>query len=177
MDKVININGVEYIKKAEYDKAKKDADNIKKIVSSSIADLSNLIGAQKIVKSNQVFSKRNQDLQLRQIGAQVYHMGAMDKNGTLYTFQNRKMSITIKDVIKVDKLYNESTTKEDIRVMSKEIGITEDKIHRIIYNLDKGIFKEYIDEFLSEINTKIERKPAPVENNPEKRRESVLYSS
>ena len=178
MEKIININGVDYIRKSEYDKAKKDADIIRQAISSSLADLSNCLDNQSNTQKNmKVFSERSKQLQLRQIATHPYQLGRMEKDGTLYSIQNRKMVFTIKDVIKIDKRYDASTTKKDIKSMSKDFNISEDTIHRIIYNLDKNIFKEYTKKFLVDINMEIVRKPAPVQNNPEKRRESVLFSS
>ena len=175
MDKVININGVEYIQKSEYDKAKKDADTIRQIVSSSIADLSNYVNNQSVAQSiNQVFSQRSKHLQIRIAGQKIYNISKMTKDGVFFSNPNqRKLIFTIK----VNKQYNEDTTKKDVKKMADDMELPIDTIHRIIYNIDKDTFAKYEKEFLSDINTKIERKPAPVENNPEKRRESVLFST
>lgn len=178
MDKILTINGVEYIQKSEYDKAQKDIDTIRQIVSSSVADLNNHVNGQLIAKSvNQTLSQRSKHLQIRISGQRIYHIKRMEQDGTLFSFPNRKMIFSIKDVLKINKRYNENTTKKDIKQISKDTKIPVDTIHRIIYNIDKGTFAEYEKEFLSDINTKIERKQAPVENNPEKRRESVLFST
>ena len=179
MDKVININGVEYIQKSEYDKAKKDADTIRQIVSSSIADLSNYVNNQSVAQSiNQVFSQRSKHLQIRIAGQKIYNINKMTKDGIFFSNPNqRKLIFTIKDVLKINKKYNKDTTKKDVKKMADDMELPIDTIHRIIYNIDKDTFTKYEKEFLSDINTKIERKPAPVENNPEKRRESVLFST
>ena len=58
LPKILDIGGIEYIQKAEYDKAKKDINNIKQLVSSSIAGLNDFLVAQnpkQIKKERRVF--------------------------------------------------------------------------------------------------------------------------
>ena len=51
LPKILDIGGIEYIQKTEYDKAQKDIDNIKQLVSSSIAGLNDFLGTQVIAQS------------------------------------------------------------------------------------------------------------------------------
>lgn len=56
LPKILDIGGIEYIQKEEYDKAKKDIDNIKQLVSSSIAGLNDFLGTQVIAQSVDLFN-------------------------------------------------------------------------------------------------------------------------
>lgn len=55
--KILDIGGIEYIQKTEYDKAKKDINNIKQLVSSSIAGLNDFLVAQTLNKSKKKLKK------------------------------------------------------------------------------------------------------------------------
>ncbi len=186
MDTIITINGIEYIQKVEYDKAKKDVDNIRQLVASSIADLSDFLGNQSVAQSvsqlndganGDVRSKRNEQLKIRLAGQKEYKIVRMDENGNFFGKRNRKLNFTIKDVISIQKIYGSKTTKDDIRAMSKKFDLPVDTIHRIIYNIDKNIFTEYIKEYLSSVNDiEIKHKDAEFQNNHQKRKELLGFA-
>lgn len=195
MDKILTINGVEYIQKAEYDKAKKDVDNIKQLVSSSIAGLNDFLGTQVIAQSvaqkpKQIkkeikkastketgYALRNPKLKIRKSGQREYHIIRMDKSGNFWGKPNKKLIFDIHDVMAVNKRYSSQTSKDDIVKMARDCQLPVDTIHRIIYNLDKNIFKPYIKEWLSSVNDiKIKTKKITVQNNPQKRKEMGIYS-
>ena len=180
MKKVINIDGIAYIQKAEYDKAKKDVDTIKKMVASSIVDLSDFLNNQSTAQpkdEKEYYSKRNSSLKIRQLGQRLYKISYMDDKGRLFSVSGRKIKFTIKDVMAIQKIYNSKTTKADTVQMSKQFNLSVDIIHRIIYNIDYNIFDEYIKKYLSSVNDiKIKKKEIETQNNPEKRKESGIYS-
>ena len=114
MEKILEINGVKYIQKSEYDKAKRDIDNIKQLVSSSIADLSNFVSNQSIaqsvekpikqeVKEPQNHSMRSKELRIRVSGKREYKIIEMTHDGYFYAKPNRKMIFDIRDVIEINK--------------------------------------------------------------------------
>ena len=192
MDKVIKINDIEYIRKSEYDKAKKDVDNIKQLVSSSIAGLNDFLGNQVIAQSvtqiteqpitkkerqsykqKKVTSKRSKNLVFRKGAQQLYKIEKMDKDGHFYTWKNKKCNFSIRDVIGIQKIYDSKIDNKKIEKIAKRYSLSVDIIQRIIYNIDANIFDEHIREYLSSAND-IEVKPKTVEqqNNPQKRKEA-----
>lgn len=191
MDKILEINGVEYIQKAEYDKAKSDVDNIKQLVSSSIAGLNDFLGAQlpnqavnqeievettKVQHTN-LYSQRSKNLKIRIAGQREYKILRMSDDGYFYAFPNVELVFDIRDVMDINKRYNSSTSKKDVKKMAKDRNLPIDIIHRIIYNLDIGVLKPYIKQYLSSVNDiKVKAKEKAVENNPQKRKEAGIYS-
>ena len=189
MEKILTINGIEYIQKAEYDKAKQDVDNIKQLVSHSIAGLNDFLSNQSIAQSNtqtttkptkktDIYSKRNPNLKIRVSGVRKYSIRRVDPKGYLHSNPNdRILQFTIKDVIEIQKLYKSATTKEDLKKWSKKFNIPLDGIYRIIYKIDENIFAPFMKEYLSQAND-IQIKPKKIEtqNNPEKRKELGLRS-
>lgn len=191
MDKILEINGVEYIQKAEYDKAKSDVDNIKQLVSSSIVGLNDFLGAQlpnqavnqeielettKVQHTN-LYSQRSKNLKIRISGQREYKILRMSDDGYFYAFPNVELVFDIRDVMDINKRYNSSTSKKDVKKMAKDRNLPIDIIHRIIYNLDIGVLKPYIKQYLSSVNDiKVKAKEKAVENNPQKRKEAGIYS-
>ena len=185
MEKILTINGIEYIQKAEYDKAQQDVENIKQMVSSSIADLTGLLGTQKVVSKEKeekpvpqgYVAKRNKDLQIRVAGQKIYKIINMDESGHFYGKPNKKLIFDVRDVIAINKQYNNKTTKESIQKMSKDFSLPIDTIHRIIYNIDQNTFIDYVKEYLSSVNEiKIKNKKVSTQNNPQKRKEGGYYT-
>ena len=197
MDKILTINGIEYIQKTEYDKAKKDVDNIKELVSSSIAGLNDFLGTQviaqsvaqkpqqeikkevkeEVAKPTEYYSMRSKHLKIRVSGRREYKIIRMTTDGYFYAKPNRKLVFDVRSVMQINKRYNSSTNKKDVVKMAKDCQLPVDIVYRIIYNLDKGIFKPYIKEYLSSVNDiKIKAKKIAVQNNPEKRKEAGIYS-
>ena len=197
MDKVLTINGIDYIQKSEYDKAKRDVDNIKQLVSSSIAGLNDFLGTQVIAQSitqkpkqevvqepvqeiekpSEYYSLRSKHLKIRVSGQREYKIIRMTNDGYFYAKPNRKLVFDVRSVMQINKRYNSSTTKKDVVKMAKDCQLPVDIVYRIIYNLDKGILKPYIKQYLSSVNDiKIKAKKIAVQNNPEKRKEAGIYS-
>ena len=190
MEKILTINGVEYIQKTEYDKAKRDVDNIKQLVSSSIAGLNDFLGVQlpnqsveqevkkeTKQKNTAVYSQRSKNLKIRVSGQREYKILRMSDDGHFYAFPNVELVFDVRNVIEINKRYNSSTTKKDINKMARDYQLPVDIIHRIIYNLDIGILKPYIKQYLSAVNDiKIKAKKIEIENNPQKRKEAGIYS-
>lgn len=191
LPKILDIGGIEYIQKTEYDKAKKDIDNIKQLVSSSIAGLNDFLGAQVIAQKPKQIKKeikeapkregcyalRNPKLKIRKSGQREYHIIRMDKIGNFWGKPNKKLIFNIHDVMAINKRYSSQTSKDDVAKMARDCQLPVDTTYRIIYNLDKKIFKPYIKEWLSAVNDiKIKTKKISVQNNPQKREEMGIYS-
>ena len=191
LPKILDIGGIEYIQKAEYDKAQKDIDSIKQLVSSSIAGLNDFLGAQVIAQKPKQIKKeikeapkregcyalRNPKLKIRKSGQREYHIIRMDKTGNFWGKPNKKLIFDIHDVMAINKRYNSQTSKDDIAKMARDCQLPVDTTYRIIYNLDKNILKPYIKEWLSAVNDiKIKIKKISVQNNPQKRKEMGIYS-
>ena len=121
LPKILDIGGIEYIQKTEYDKAKKDIDNIKQLVSSSIAGLNDFLGTQVIAQSvaqkpKQIkkeikettkregcYALRNPKLKIRKSGQREYHIIRMDKTGNFWGKPNKKLILNIHDVMAINK--------------------------------------------------------------------------
>lgn len=191
LPKILDIGGIEYIQKEEYDKAKKDIDNIKQLVSSSIAGLNDFLGTQVIAQNPKQIKKeikeapkregcyalRNPKLKIRKSGQREYHIIRMDKKGNFWGKPNKKLIFDIHDVMAINKRYSSQTSKDDIAKMARDCQLPVDTIYRIIYNLDKNILKPYIKEWLSAVNDiKIKTKKISVQNNSQKRKEMGIYS-
>lgn len=189
MDDILNINGVEYIRKAEYDKAKRDVDNIKQLVSSSIAGLSDFLSNQSIAQVStpevteeveqgieHCYAKRSKKLRIRVAGQREYKIIEMTDDGYFYSKPYRKLVFDVRDVMKINRQYGSTTTRRDLNRIAKDCQLPIDIVYRIIYNIDQGIFKPYIKQYLSTVNDiKIKAKKVEVQNNPEKRREAGMY--
>ena len=187
LPKILDIGGIEYIQKTEYDKAQKDIDNIKQLVSSSIAGLNDFLVAQnpkqikkeikEAPKRKSCYALRNSKLKIRKSGQREYHIIRMDKKGNFWGKPNKKLIFDIHDVMAINKRYSSQTSKDDIAKMARDCQLPVDTIYRIIYNLDKNILKPYIKEWLSAVNDiKIKTKKISVQNNPQKRKEMGIYS-
>ena len=187
LPKILDIGGIEYIQKTEYDKAQKDIDNIKQLVSSSIAGLNDFLVAQnpkqikkeikEAPKRKGCYALRNPKLKIRKSGQREYHIIRMDKKGNFWGKPNKKLIFDIHDVMAINKRYSSQTSKDDIAKMARDCQLPVDTIYRIIYNLDKNILKPYIKEWLSAVNDiKIKTKKISVQNNPQKRKEMGIYS-
>lgn len=187
LPKILDIGGIEYIQKTEYDKAKKDIDNIKQLVSSSIAGLNDFLVAQnpkqikkeikEAPKRKGCYALRNPKLKIRKSGQREYHIIRMDKKGNFWGKPNKKLIFDIHDVMAINKRYSSQTSKDDIAKMARDCQLPVDTTYRIIYNLDKNILKPYIKEWLSAVNDiKIKTKKISVQNNPQKRKEMGIYS-
>lgn len=187
LPKILDIGGIEYIQKTEYDKAQKDIDNIKQLVSSSIAGLNDFLVAQnpkqikkeikEAPKREGRYALRNPKLKIRKSGQREYHIIRMDKKGNFWGKPNKKLIFDIHDVMAINKRYSSQTSKDDIAKMARDCQLPVDTIYRIIYNLDKNILKPYIKEWLSAVNDiKIKTKKISVQNNPQKRKEMGIYS-
>lgn len=187
LPKILDIGGIEYIQKAEYDKAQKDIDSIKQLVSSSIAGLNDFLVAQnpkqikkeikEAPKREGCYALRNPKLKIRKSGQREYHIIRMDKKGNFWGKPNKKLIFNIHDVMAINKRYSSQTSKDDVAKMARDCQLPVDTTYRIIYNLDKNILKPYIKEWLSAVNDiKIKTKKISVQNNPQRRKEMGIYS-
>lgn len=199
MDKILEINGIQYIQKAEYDKAQKDLQNVKTIVSTSIANLTGFLNNTPVTQaaddtvtketkevtnkpgrkpSRRHYSLRNEDLIIYSGETRLYSGLYMDEDGFLYGGGNgRRLKFTIRQVITINKEYSSATTHKDISRWAKNFKLSVNVLYRIIYNIDKGVFVDLIKEYLSSANNiQIKQKPVEEQNNPQKRKEAGIYS-
>ena len=185
MEDTLVINGVTYIRQSQVAEMEQNLENIRQIVNSALNDVSALVNSQSVVQSNNQVTKkkiktpkikRDISLKIREATMVPYEISRMDNSGNFYSIHNRKYIFTMKDVLLIRKEFGINTTNHDIKKLSEKMSLGINNIHRIIYNLEIGTFDKYIKEWLESVNeVKVTGHHAPVENNPQKRKESGIY--
>ena len=184
MEDTLVINGVTYIRQSQVAEMEQNLENIRQIVNLALNDVSALVNGQNNQVTKTVTNKKNEvpkikrdiALKIRESTMVPYEISRMDNSGNFYSIHNRKYVFTMKDVLLVRKEFGINTTNHDIKKLSEKMSLDINNIHRIIYNLEIGTFDKYIKEWLESVNeVKITGNHAPVENNPQKRKESGVY--
>ena len=193
MEEILEINGVTYIKKEriaeiekERDKALKDLELIKKVLGQSFKDLSSIITEDtieeqpKIVrptldKVRPVIRKRKDACVPVNSAQKLFRIRHMDDKGRFFAQNNKPFSFTIKQVLIIQKTLYDGITNGEVDDLARELDINYQILHRIIYNYNKNIFDKFIIKWNNMNQPVVSAKNKPVENNPEKRKESVLY--
>ena len=178
---IINLNGVEYIKRDTIKNLEQERDElIKKI--EAISDIINPSTKQKEIKTEKKakhrpykYGKSDEPYQIPKSAQMLWNIRFMNEFGQFFNKDNRKLKITIKHVLELQKTLSKSTTNGDIKELGKEIGLDYQMIHRLAYNYKEGIFDKFIKDWNKQQSTIITRKNLPVENNPEKRKEAGIY--
>lgn len=189
MEDTLVINGVTYIRQSQVAEMEQNLENIRQIVNSALNDVSALVNGQSVVQSNNQVTKtvtkkkveapkikRDIALKIREAMMVPYEISRMDNSGNFYSIHNRKYVFNMRDVLLIRKEFGINTTSRDIKKLSEKMSLGDNNIHRIIYNLEIGTFDKYIKEWLESVNeVKVTGHHAPVENNPQKRKESGMY--
>ena len=190
MEDTLVINGVTYIRQSQVAEMEQNLENIRQMVNSALNNVSALANSQLVAQSNNQVTKtvtkkkveapkikRDITLKIRKTTMVPYEISRMDDSGNFYSIHNRKYVFIMRDVLLIRKEFGVNTTSDDIKKLSKKISLSENNIHRIIYNLEIGTFDKYIKEWLESVNEvkKVTEYHTPVENNPQKRKESGIY--
>lgn len=189
---IINLNGVEYIRKdriadieKERDNAVRDLNMMKEIIGKSFEDLAVFINSKREVTEEEPKEKVNKVKAVRkpkdaftpvQTAQKLFKIRHMDSNGVFFTANNRPLKVTIKHVFEVQKALHNNVTNGEIDELAKKLGINYQILHRVVYNYQEHVFDKFINQWNKQTQPTVGAKNKPIENNPEKRKESGLYA-
>ena len=186
---IINLNGVEYVKRSriaeiekERDAAQKDLDAIRQIVGSSLRDVSNVLSKteevqpkqeeQKVRKINRRANRKPNDLfEPLESSQRLFQIRYMDNDGKFFTNNNKPLLVTIKHVLEVQKFLHMKVTNQEVDALAKKFGLNYQIVHRLVWNYQQHTFDKYITQWNKMTQPVVGMKNRPVQNNPEKRRE------
>lgn len=180
MEEIININGIEYIKRERVKDIETELKNLKEIMEQ-INKLSNNKPIdlttrhetpQKRVRLN---GNDNDVFQVPPTSKEDWEIRLMDDDGNFFSKNNRKLKITIKEVFIVQKELGRSTTVKQARELRKRLELNEYTFNRLVYNLQQGNFAKFIKQWNQKTQPVVGKKQVSFENNPEKRKESGMY--
>lgn len=149
--KTVNINGIEYVQKKELDNLKKrvskksftkeDLDEIKAKVMKTFDDFEDASTSMpqrgRGKNSNVVFKPSPTSQTLIDVH------GVNDK-GKFILKRGNTSKYTIRDVKFLKSHINKRTTHEDVRNLSKVLGLRREMVRKLIYNINEGTFDDYI---------------------------------
>lgn len=193
---IINLNGVEYVKKdkiasiiQERDNAVQELNTIKEIVNKSFKDLASFMSiedntiTEKVVTNNNVVRKGQKALRKPedafepvQTAKRLFQIRHMDNDGIFYSVNNRPLKVNIKHVFEVQKALHSNVTNGEIDRLAKKLDINYQVLHRVVYNYQEHVFDKFINQWNKQTQPTVGAKNKPIENNPEKRKESGLYA-
>ena len=187
---IINLNGVEYVKKDKLEvlekeklEAEKQLQLIKDAIGKSLTDLQDLMNSNVLHMNESGVLKKNpgsiKDTDVFSICESYkipYQIKLMNDIGQFFSKTNRQLKFTIKHVLKIQEQYYSSMTVAEARELREELKLSPFLFGTIIYNLQEGTFDKYIQQFTDKQLPKVNRNfKMPIENNVEKRKESGYY--
>ena len=160
---IINLNGVEYIKK-ERDEA-----------LEKLRIIENVLGQK---NTQPIISKGVKDTDVYTVCESyqsLYDIRFMNDKGEFFLKNNRKVPFDIKAVFEVRKKLGIQSTVREARDLRKSLNLNEYGFGKLVYNNQYGIFDKFIDEWNERTQPKVGRVSLPTQNNPEKRKENGIY--
>lgn len=125
---IMNINGVEYVKREELDKLREQ-------VKTSLHDINVLVEKPVMKKDGYLPNK---------ISRVPLNIKKVDKNGFFILSNNRKSKASLKSVTFIKKNRDNIKKYKDVCKIAKKLNMTPLYVDKIIYNLDQGIFDLYL---------------------------------
>lgn len=184
MEKILKINDIEYIQR----KAVKDIEKERDEALEKLKQISRILGADTVVeetieetvkktttRKKPSYGKDNDLYQIPKSAQMLWQIRFMNEFGQFFNKDNRKLKIKMKHVLEMQKTLSKNTTNGDIKALGKRIGLDYQMIHRLAYNYKEGIFDKFIKEWNQRTQPTVARKNLPIQNNPEKRKESGMY--
>ena len=106
--------------------------------------------------------------------------GVLSNGSVLYKTRKSPSNWNIQQAIMIRKaMKNDSATGmiyKDAIAIAKKVHLSDNMTRKIMYNIEHGDLIKYIDEWEVKYNQKKIGNPKPIQNNPQKRRESgALY--
>ena len=192
---IINLNGVEYVKRSrivdiekERDVAQKDLEAIRQIVGSSLKDVSNVLSKTDDIKQkveleepkprkiNRRPNRKPNDLfEPLESSCRPFQIRYMNKEGKFFTANNKPLLVTIKHVLELQKFLHMKVTNYEVDELAKKFDLNYQIVHRLVWNYQQHIFDKYIAQWNKMTQPVVGMKNKPIQNNPEKRREMGIY--
>ena len=176
MEEIININGIEYIKRERIKDIETELANLKKIMG----EINQLTTGMPIKETTRhpvvrVNAKDTDIFKVPPKSKELWEIRIMNDDGEFFAKNNRKLKITIKEVFIAQKELSCKTTVKEARELRKRLQLNEYNFNRLVYNLQEGVFTKFIKEWNKRTQPVIGKKQVPFENNVEKRKESGMY--
>lgn len=186
---IINLNGVEYVKKDKIAQLESDKKNlerkiqsIKEIIGVSFDDIKiatdeeDTLHIQKDGSLKRVNMKDNEIYVIRDSCKKIQKIKMMTSDGDFLSYGNRILAYNIRDVLKVQQETQTPITVADARALRKKLDLSPYAFSMIMYNLEQHVFDKYINDFHAAQRPKLGHNALPVQNNPEKRKEGGYYN-
>ena len=182
MEEIINLNGVEYIKRSTI----KEMEDELKQMKSVMEEINQLSLFKKIptdtttrhnTKRTRINDKDSAIYKVPPSGQELWEIRMMNENGEFFSKgKNRKLKVTIKEVFITQKELSRSTTVKEARALRKKLNLNEYVFNRLVYNIQQGAFTKFIKQWNKMTQPVVGEKQIPFENNPQKRKESGVYA-
>lgn len=148
IDDEITLNGVEYIRKDAIEM--RDMNELKKMVSLILSETQENVD--KIIESycddtkipkNHISEMTDEEYKIRIFpSAQKIYENFVIKNDGDIIINGRMLTFNMYDVNEIRKKIH-SITNKDAKIISEKLNLSLYTVHRIIYNIIQGTFKEY----------------------------------
>lgn len=179
---IINLNGVEYIKRESVKEMESELKQMKEIMK----EINQLSLLKKIptdtttrhTKTKKVRVNDNDDAvyKVPPSGQELWEIRIMNENGEFFSKgKNRKLKVTIKEVFIAQKELSRNTTVKEARALRKKLNLNEYVFNRLVYNIQQGAFTKFIKQWNKMTQPVVGEKQIPFENNPKKRKEGGIY--
>ena len=169
MEEIINLNGVEYIKRSTVKEMENELKGMKEIMKQ-INQLSLLDKiptdtttrhATKRVRTN---DSDNAIYKVPPSGQELWEIRMMNENGEFISKnKNRKLKITIKEVFIAQKELSRNTTVKEARELRKKLELNEYIFNRLIFNIQQGAFTKFIKQWNKMTQPVVGEKQIPFE--------------
>ena len=172
MEEILNINNVEYIKRDTV----KDMENELKELKKIMGQINQLSGFDVPIDTTTRHHKRtnhkdNKVYEVPPSGREYWEIRFMDENGRFFSKNNRKLKVTIKEVIIATNTLSATTTVKEARELRKQLKLNEYTFNRLVFNIHKATFDKFIRQWNRMTQPKVGNSNMPTQNNPEKRKE------
>lgn len=161
MEEILNINGVEYIRKDSISTSEEKFKELKKIVEQSLTSMEEVnkvlseyvdnVDIEEEVKRTEVRHSTDKS-EIYQTSRRLYSNIIMEEDGTL-VINHRSRTMNVKDIIAIS---------EDMKTITSMIDLTKkwkkkfnpNHFHRIVYNIQNEIFDLFIKQFKKQLASK-----------------------
>ena len=174
---IINLNGVEYVRRDSIKDIENELANLKQIMKEICQLASNVNDNAPVIanKRSKVNVNDGDVFKVPLAAQELWEVTAMDDDGNFFTKNNRKLKVTIKEVFIAQKELSRHTTVKEARELRKQLNINGYTFNRLVYNLQQDTFSKFIRQWNRKTQPVVGKKQVPFENNVEKRKEKGYY--